>query len=68
MADKGDYYKAEDAAERAADTLEGTVEDLEDLSEDPPSRADAFEGLVDDVLDVAQDYAADADSLHDEYD
>lgn len=67
-ADKGDYLSAESAAERSVETLEETVDTLEGLDEDTPSRADAFEGLIDDVLTLAQDYETEAEDLHDMYD
>ena len=67
-ADDGDYYSAENAADRAAENLDDTVDELDELDEDLPSRADAFEDPIKDVLTVARDYASEADELHDRYD
>jgi len=67
-ADNSEYYTAEKAAGRAADTLYDTVRDLDDLATDPPSRADAFEDQIEDVLALAEDYEAEADNLQDRYD
>jgi len=67
-ADDGDYYSAENAADRAAENLDDTVDALEELDEGLPSRADAFEDPVEDVLTVARDYTSEAEDLHDRYD
>jgi prefoldin subunit 5 len=66
-ADNGDYYSAEQAAERAADSLDETVETLETLDEDPPEHAGAFNYQIEDVLALARDYAAEADDLQNRY-
>ena len=66
-ADNGDYYSAEQAAERAADSLDETVETLETLDEDPPEHAGAFNYQIEDVLALARDYAAEADGLQNRY-
>lgn len=67
-ADDSDYYSAEKAADRSDETLDETVDNLEDLDDNLPSQAGAFEDLTEHVLALAQDYASEADYLRDQYD